>query len=96
MLTPSACRTSPNAGPSDSSINDNPGSTIGSKNRKVQDSPSTDPASSTSGPCTGPSGSLVASTCRFLAPTAATVSGPGASSGIRPRTAAGNVSACAM
>ena len=29
------------------------------------------------------------------APTAATVSGPGASSGIRPRTAAGNVSACA-
>ena len=88
MLTPSACRTSPKAGPSDSSIRTSSGSTTGSKNRTVQDSPSTDPASSTSGPRTGPSESLVASTCRFLAPTAATVSGAGASSGIRPRTAA--------
>ena len=95
MLTPSACRTSPKAGPDDSSISDSSGSTTGSKNRNVHDSPSTDPASSTSGSRTGPSESRVASTCRLRAPTAATVSGPGASSGIRPRTAAGNVIACA-
>ena len=84
-----------NAGPVDSSISASSGSTTGSKNRSVQVSPSTEPDSSTSGERTGPSESLVASTCRLRAPTAATVSGPGASSGIRPRTPAGKVSACA-
>ena len=46
-------------------------------------------------PRTGPSESRVASRCRLRTPTAATVRGPGASSGIPPRTAAGNVMACA-
>ena len=93
--TPSACRTSAKAGPPDSSISASSGSTTGSKKRSVQDSPCTAPVSSTSGERTGPSESRVASTCRLRAPTAATVNGPGASSGIRPRTAAGKVSACA-